>query len=117
MNEHVEVIDLSFSSLTIKKKYIGEDIHVIAYGGEKPHIGSMIMCIPRPSLSGDSSISCTSSVLNVTGHKDEDILRAIAEKICRKENRIVTCTGGFHVDNMTSLQIKELKEKITQLTT
>ena len=58
---------------------IGEDILINIQGGEKPHIGCPIMAEPRPSLSGNGERSVTSSVLNLTGHKDESICRSLAE--------------------------------------
>ena len=57
---------------------IGEDILLYIQGGDKPHIGCTVMAVPRPSLSGNGERSVTSSVMNLTGHKDESI--------CRMEN-------------------------------
>lgn len=106
-------IELSFSELFVDIQDIGDDKLVTVHGGEMPHIGCAVMSIPRPSLTGDGSISATSSVLNVTGHKDEEICRRIAEKIAASENCTVVCTGGFHVDNITEEQIKELFVKLS----
>lgn len=50
---------------------IGEDILLYVKGGEKPHIGCTVIAVPRPSLSGNGQTSATSSVLNLTRHKDE----------------------------------------------
>lgn len=105
-------IGLSFSKLTIEITDVGQDRAVLVYGGEKPHIGSTVMAFPRPSLTGDGSISATSSVLNAVGHKDEAICRMIAEAIAARENCIVVCTGGFHIDGITPDQIRELMGKL-----
>ncbi|MBQ6397572.1 MAG: hypothetical protein IJI06_05425 [Oscillospiraceae bacterium] len=48
----------------------------------KPHIGCAVLAIPRPSLKSDGSMSCTSSVLNLSGHKDETLCRLLAERAC-----------------------------------
>lgn len=98
---------LSFAELTLEIKSVGEDILILVSGGEKPHIGSAVLAVPRKSLSSDS-ISCTSSVLNVTGHKDEKICRDLAESFCKKYNAVTVCTGGFHCDNLTAAQIQEV---------
>ena len=98
---------LSFAELKIEIKSVGEDILILVIGGDKPHIGSAVLAIPRKSLNSDS-ISCTSSVLNVTGHKDEKICRYVAESFCKRYNSVVVCTGGFHVDNLTAEQIQEV---------
>lgn len=99
---------LSFSELTIEIKSVGEDILILLSGGDKPHIGCAVLAIPRPSLRDEKEISCTSSILNVTGHKDEKICRYVAETFCKKYNAVTVCTGGFHVDNLTTEQIQEV---------
>ena len=108
------VITLSFSELVIETKEVGDDLLVLVSGGEKPHLGCTVLAQPRESLSGDGSISCTSSVLNVVGHKDETICRALAEAYCKAKNRTVVCTGGFHCDNITEEQIKEVLQWISE---
>ena len=105
-------LELSFSRIIVEITDVGEDKLVVVYGGDKPHIGSVVLSVPRLSLRNDGSISATSSVINVTGHKDEVICRTIAEMIASEYNCIVTCTGGFHVDDITEEQLKEIGEKL-----
>ena len=107
MNAEIITKKLSFAEITFEIKFIGDDILILIYGGDKPHIGSAVLAIPRKSLSNDS-ISCTSSVLNVTGHKDEKICRHVAETFCKRYNSVAVCAGGFHCDNLTAEQIQEV---------
>ena len=104
--------NLSFSTLHLDLFPVGEDLSVLLYGGEKPHVGCTVLAVPRPSLRGDGSVSCTSSVINLTGHKDERICRYAAEALCKRYQAVVSCTGGFHADNITSGQINELMAKL-----
>ncbi len=106
------VIELSFGELIIEHGKIGDDIYMNVRGGQREHIGCAVMAIPRPSLSNEGKISCTSSVINLIGHKDEEICRPVAESYCKRYNAVVVCTGGFHIDNITPEQISELKEKM-----
>ena len=99
---------LSFGDLTLKITDVGEDLHLLLTGGEKPHLGCTVLAIPRPSLTGSKETGVTSSVLNMTGHKDEAICRYMAEEMARRENKVTVCTGGFHVDNITKKQIDEV---------
>lgn len=46
--------------------------------------------------------------MNVTGHKDDVICRILAEKASKKYGVTVVCTGGFHMDNISSAQIEEV---------
>lgn len=106
---------LSFAVITIYVKQLGSDYSILIQGGEKPHIGSTVMAIPRPSLTGDKTISATSSVINVTGHKDEELCRFLAETVAKKTMGTVVCTGGFHMDNITSRQIKEVMDAVKEI--
>ena len=109
VTEKIITKKLSFAEIKFEIKSVGEDILILISGGDAPHIGSAVLAIPRKSLNSDS-ISCTSSVLNVTGHKDEKICRYVAESFCKRYNSVVVCTGGFHVDNLTAEQIQEVVE-------
>ena len=99
-------------TIEIQETRIGDDIVLILAGGDKPYIGCVVQAVPRPSLTNDGSISVTSSVLNLTGHKDEFLCRKLAEKRCREMGRIVVCTGGVHIENITKEQIHKLLEEI-----
>lgn len=89
-------------------KCIGDAISVSVWGGTNPHIGSVVISIPRPSLIKMHAMSSTSSVFNFTGHKDEVVARMISEKITSlcASNTIVT--AGVHIDNMTKSELKIL---------
>ena len=62
--------ELSFSTIKIYVLKLGNDYNITISGGDNPHIGTSVLAIPRPSLTGDESISATSSVMNMVGHKD-----------------------------------------------
>lgn len=100
--------ELSYTKLYVRVNHLGKDYHLTLWGGEKPHIGCTVLSVPRPSLTGKGDISVTSSVLNVIGHKDEEICRCLAEQVARKKNAVTVCTGGFHMDGITDSQIDEV---------
>lgn len=100
--------ELSYTSLNITLTKVGDDYHILLQGGDRPHIGCTVLAIPRPSLTGNGEMSCTASVLNVTGHKDEYVCRLLAENLCTKTGATVVCTGGFHMDGITKEQMAEL---------
>lgn len=86
---------------------MGEDLTVLLYGGDLPHIGSTVLSIPRASLTGDG-LSTTSSVLNCLGHKDDVLARIFAEKIAVRYNHTTVCICGIHVDGLSSDGIKAI---------
>ncbi|MGN0299086.1 MAG: hypothetical protein ACI4C1_07915 [Lachnospiraceae bacterium] len=92
----------------------GKDITLSVYGGDTPHIGSVVLSISRPSLTGQG-ISVTSSVLNAVGHKDETVARWFAETVAVKKECTVVCSCGIHVDNITAQQLLLVKESCSRL--
>lgn len=107
--------ELSFSKITVRVTEAGQDVNILITGGEKPHIGCTVLALPRPSLRGDGSISVTSSVMNITGHKDENICRLLAEQTAKKRKSAVCCTGGFHMDRITAAQIEEVMQAVEEI--
>ena len=105
---------LSFAKLHVRVERIGKDVLVTVSGGEA-HIGSCVVAVPRPSLAAHGKPGCTSSVINLTGHKDEVICRRIAEELCRASGRTVVCTGGFHADGISGSGIREVTEAAEEI--
>ena len=103
---------LTFTNMCVEIRRLGSDYHILVSGGECPHIGCTVLAIPRPSLDGNGKMSSTASVLNVTGHKDEDVCRYLAEKVSAGKNAVVVCPGGIHMDGITKEQIAEIVEAV-----
>ena len=118
MNENSGTIEAikktGFAEIKASARRIGEDWIVLLCGGRE-HIGCAVLAVPRPSLADPHKQSVTSSVLNVSGHKDEWICRKFAEDFCRKTGHTVVCTGGFHADGLNETQIREVLEKTDEL--
>jgi hypothetical protein len=92
--------------ITFEAIQAGEDLCVVIYGGDDPHIGCVILSVPRPSLKDESIISATASVLNVIGHKDDEVARYVSQTLCSQLNKNVAVTCGIHVDNITDEEIQ-----------
>ncbi|MCD8217758.1 MAG: hypothetical protein LUD01_06885 [Clostridiales bacterium] len=104
----------SGTSIEVRMERVGKDMHLLLTGGTAPHIGCVVMSVPRPSLSGDGTVSATSSVINAIGHKDEEICRILAEAVCRAHQCLVVCVGGFHEDHLQADQIAEIKRVVAE---
>lgn len=102
--------ELTFTNIYAEISRLGEDYHILLSGGERPHIGCTVLAVPRQSLDRSGKMSSTASVLNVTGHKDEEVCRYLAEKVSAGKNAVVVCTGGIHMDEITKEQIAEIVE-------
>ena len=85
-----------------------EGVVVCVFGGEKPHVGSLALGIPRPSLRSPTEVSATSSVINLVGHKDDEIARPVAEKFARELQQVTAVIAGVHIDNASEDDIARL---------
>lgn len=91
--------------LSAQAQFIGTDILVSIFGGTRPHIGSVVVSTPRKSLKYPEKTSATSSIINITGHKDEAIARMFSEKIAAAFSCTTVAVAGFHVDNLSPGEI------------
>lgn len=89
-------------------RFIGPDMLVSVWGGTKPHIGTVVISVPRPGLQNPRKISSTSSVFNFTGHKDEAVARMLSEKIAAAFNIHTVTTAGIHLDAVTKSDLGKL---------
>jgi hypothetical protein len=98
-------------------KTIGADIIVSIWGGAKPHIGSVAVAIPRPSLKKSGKMSATSSVLNFVGHKEETVTKLFSERIAARLNRNCIATAGIHIENATNEDVDSIMKNCGTLCT
>ena len=87
-------------------------LNIYLGGGEEPHIGTVAVSIPRPSLTGDGSTSCTTSVFNLISHKDDVLAIPLAEELSRQLNQVVVVTAGMHIEKATTEEITRIKTNL-----
>ncbi len=83
----------------LKEVSHGDDVVLFLGGGEKPHIGSVVLSEPGKKT----------RVLNRKGHFDWMVAKPIASIICKKKKKPVVCISGIHVDDATKEEIEILK--------
>ena len=93
---------------------MGQDYTICVWGGDTPHVGSVVMSVARPSLTREGT-GVTSSVINGMGHKDEYVARKFAEAAAVKYNCTAVCTCGIHIDNITKEQLKNVADACDRL--
>lgn len=89
----------------LKEVKHGDDIVLFLGGGEKPHMGSIILCEPGKKA----------RVMTRKGHFDWMVGKPIAEKVCKKRRKPVVCIAGVHVDNASKEDIDLLKKNCKQI--
>jgi len=86
-----------------------DGLSILLYGGDKPHIGAVALSIPRQSLKNKKSISCSTSILTITGHKDDLIAKEMAEVISKNINKTVVVIAGVHIEEASERDIEKVK--------
>ena len=89
-------------------RFIGQDLLVAIWGGEKPHIGAVSVAQPRPSLKDPGATSATASVICLLGHKEDELAKAASEVLAAALKTQVVVTAGIHWDNMDGQGIKKV---------
>jgi len=89
----------------LKQEKIGDDLLFVLGGGEKSHIGGVVVCEPNKKT----------QAIRLEGHFDDVVLKPIAETACKKYKTKVVAVGGVHVDNATKKEIDLLVENCLML--
>jgi gallate decarboxylase subunit D len=85
--------------ISVTLHFIGSDLNVMIAGGDKEHIGSVSIALPRESISGEGK-SATVSTYVYSGHKDDVIGNEFAKVLSAKlQCKVVVCCG-IHYDNI-----------------
>ena len=89
----------------LKRIELDEDLVYVVGGGEKSHIGSVIIKVPGENC----------SVISRKCHHDHEVLQPLAEAICEKYSQTVVVVGGIHVDDATEEDIQIIKDNCKEL--
>ncbi|MEA1993003.1 MAG: hypothetical protein U9N35_01210 [Euryarchaeota archaeon] len=85
-------------SVWLEEKKIGNDRVYLLGGGEKPHIGGIVICEPNK----------TPRVIELEGHRDTVVLKPIAEKASEKYSTTAVAIGGVHIENAKKEEIDRI---------
>ncbi len=85
---------------------LGQDLLVAVWGGTYPHVGAVGMAQPRQSLKDAEETSATSSVFTLQGHKEDLLVKPIAEGLARSLNRNAVVVAGVHWDGLSEGEIE-----------
>jgi hypothetical protein len=81
--------------------FVGADLLVCIWGGERPHIGAVAAAQPRPSLADASARSATASVITFLGHKEDGVVKSVGEALAAALDTNVVVTAGIHWDDIS----------------
>jgi gallate decarboxylase subunit D len=89
----------------LQRQDIGADIVFFLGGGQRSHVGGVV--IAEPGKKTDA--------IRSTGHYDDVVLKPIAEAAAKKYKTKVVAVGGVHVDHATKQEINLLVENCKRL--
>ena len=95
-------------NLCASVRFIGADVLVAIWGGERPPIGAVAMAQPRPSLKDPELTSASASVICLVGHKEDELVKATAEILAATLETQVVVTAGIHWDNLSPEAIQQI---------
>lgn len=93
-----------------------EGLNVYLGGGEKPHVGTIVLCQPRPSLKLDGNYSQTTSTINLLGHKDDGVGVPMAQSLCLALRIPVVVTAGVHISDANAEDITAMQKDAEEIT-
>jgi hypothetical protein len=96
--------------------WIGADILVFIWGGDRPHIGAVAAAQPRPSLSEENKTSATCSVLTFPGHKEDEVVKLVSESLSAILDTNVVVTAGIHWDEFSQNEIRIIRSRVEEIT-
>jgi hypothetical protein len=78
----------------------GDDLVIVVGGGDRPHVGVVVLAQPIPSRTLPGQHSASVSVVTIPPHKEEAIARGIADRVASELGRVVVVTAGVHEDHI-----------------
>lgn len=94
---------------------VGEDLVTCIWGGTQPHIGAVAIALPRPSIADPNVVSSTSSVFTVLGHKEDELVKMVSERLSARLQKNVVVTAGVHWDHLEEDAITEIMDNCRAL--
>jgi len=94
---------------------LGEDLQVVIWGGEQPHVGAVAVAEPRISRTDPSRTTASSSVITLSGHKEDELARDAALRLAIVSHGAVAVTAGLHWDQLDAHDIKEVLQLCDEL--
>lgn len=94
---------------------MGKDLCIIICGGEVPHLGAVAVAQARPSLKDPAQRSASTSVLTLPGHKEDEIVRTVAQCFAGATGRNTVVCCGIHVDDITADELKFVQVYLSEL--
>lgn len=86
---------------------LGEDYLLSVWGG-RAHIGAVAMAQPRAGLRDADRVSATASVFCYVGHKEDELVKRVSERLAAALGAKVVVVAGLHWDDLSDEGIRRV---------
>ncbi len=93
---------------TLSIQPLGDDLQVVLWGGDRPHVGAVAVAEPRVSRTDPVRTTASSSVICLSGHKEDELARDAALRLAIVSKGAVAVTAGLHWDQLDADDIKDV---------
>jgi phosphoribosylcarboxyaminoimidazole (NCAIR) mutase len=93
---------------------LGGDLLVSIWGGAA-HLGAVAMAQSRPSIANPAQLSATASVFCYVGHKEDEVVKTVSERLAAELGAKVVVVAGLHWDQLDPAGIDQVMANIDGL--
>ncbi len=106
---------LLFTKIEMEVTPVGEDLHILLTGGDKPYLGCIAYATPVEDPDDPEKNTTDISIISTLEDPEECFCIYVADKICRATGKTVVCSGGIYVPDPTKKERKKLLENVDDL--
>lgn len=102
MAQNTRLFQIDRDGFTIEAlcQQLGNDILLSIWGGEA-HLGAIAMAQPRASLKDPARRSATASVFCYIGHREDQLVKEVSERLASALDAKVSVAAGLHWDTLS----------------
>ena len=99
----------------VEARFLGHDLLVSCTGGDEPHIGAVAVAHRRPALSDPDKKTASANIICLSGHREDELARAAALKLCNTLDCTVTVVAGMHWHHIDRAGIDQVVTNVERL--
>jgi hypothetical protein len=111
----IRSVELSEGDMSVRltAQALGKDVCVTVTGGAA-HVGAVALSVARQSLKFGGETGVSTSILTLTGHKEDVVAKFVSEKLALVLNKNVVAVCGIHYDNITQENIDNVMNLVKE---
>ena len=112
---HIVVAAQGKYQIELRAIRCGVDYSVTICGGERNHVGAVVLGCCESDINGSENRGATVSVLCAFRHRDDEVARWAAKYLATELKCNISVSAGVHVDNASREDIECLLENCREV--